>query len=447
MLYMPLNIKQLTPGIIIAGMLMYHTHYYFLSYPNLRSVKNSMRNMILKGLITIFILGIGPLFSANTSCAHVSVINSFNFLPGWVYVRDLAWEGNSLWVAENATSSIYKMDPLSWSVMSSFADPGTNPWGLAWDGVNVLNTKPSLINLPPDDTKEDYVYSLTTTGQQLNSWLAPLSPNATPHGLAFDAATDSLWLSDSYTNTIFKLNPSTGSILSSLPFPDSDPRGLAWDGQYLWAIDNSTMLLYKLSVEGAVVDTFSIAALGSDPEGLAWDGQSFWISENSTDKIYQVSINQDSDGDGYPVPADCDDSNPTINPETYWYQDNDEDGFGTASIYLQQCSQPGGPITYVMDNHDYDDNNPDIGPPLRIYGAAFSYYSSLQAAYDAASDGDTIQVIAETFAEDLSIDKSKSITVSGGYDGAFSINAWNTILNGNMTVSSGVLTIENFIFQ
>jgi len=147
-----------------------------------------------------------------------------------------------------------------------------------------------MYHMPPGDTLPDYVFTLTTSGSQLYSWLAPQSPDATPHGLAYDPVGDTLWLSDEYTNTITELDPVTGAVRSAFTFPGSDPRGLTWDGKHIWAIDNPSQSLYKLTTAGAVVDTISIAALGTDPEGLTFDGQYFWVTENQTDTIYQISV-------------------------------------------------------------------------------------------------------------------------------------------------------------
>ncbi len=145
--------------------------------------------------------------------------------------------------------------------------------------------------------------------------------------------------------------------------------------------------------------------------------------------------------------SDCNDSDAAINPGTYWYQDYDEDGFGNSSISQQQCDDPSGAITYVLDSNDYDDSDFSVGAPVQISGAAIPYYSSLQSAYDAASDGDTIQVIAVTFNEDLIIDRDISATLECGYDGSFATNAGITTLNGNMTISEGILNLENFLME
>ena len=110
---------------------------------------------------------------------------------------------------------------------------------------------------------------------------------------------------------------------------------------------------------------------------------------------------QDADGDGYgdaggipitdcmAVPgyvadsSDCDDSNPSVNPDadeycdgidndcdgtvdeadaldaSTWYQDADADGYGNAAVTLVQCDQPSG---YVADATDCDDTNGAINP-------------------------------------------------------------------------------------
>lgn len=71
-------------------------------------------------------------------------------------------------------------------------------------------------------------------------------------------------------------------------------------------------------------------------------------------------------------------------------------------------------------------------------------YNSLQAAYDAAVDGDTMQSHALTFTENLTI--SKAITFDGGYDCGYANHIGKTILIGNITVSTGthIVNVENF---
>lgn len=84
----------------------------------------------------------------------------------------------------------------------------------------------------------------------------------------------------------------------------------------------------------------------------------------------------DNDGDGYgvgvAVPSctnpggyslnnlDCDDNNALINPGTFWYQDNDVDGFGNDSAFEMGCTSSfSNPVT---NSDDCNDNNINLNP-------------------------------------------------------------------------------------
>ena len=157
----------------------------------------------------------------------------------------------------------------------------------------------------------------------------------------------------------------------------------------------------------------------------------------------------DNDGDGYSAcaAADCDDINPLINPSTYWDTDFDGDGYGNPAISLQQCDQPAG---YVLDNNDYDDNDPNIYPgglPIRIADATPNYYSTLQSAYDEAAGEDIIQIQDAILTEDILLNKDISIILETGYNHSFT-DIWGaTIINGNMTIEGGLLLIYDGTLQ
>ncbi|MBN2393363.1 MAG: putative metal-binding motif-containing protein [Anaerolineae bacterium] len=85
---------------------------------------------------------------------------------------------------------------------------------------------------------------------------------------------------------------------------------------------------------------------------------------------------EDGDGDGYGNPTvsqvaceapagyvindlDCDDANLALNPETFWYADVDNDTYGDPGSFQQVCEQPAG---YVANNLDCDDGDSDVNP-------------------------------------------------------------------------------------
>lgn len=82
--------------------------------------------------------------------------------------------------------------------------------------------------------------------------------------------------------------------------------------------------------------------------------------------------------------------------------------------------------------------------PIRIAGSVPVYYSSLQAAYDDSNDGDIIEIRSVILSEDLYVHLNKSITITGGYDSAYSGVNGVTILNGNIEISNGTLIIGHF---
>ena len=85
--------------------------------------------------------------------------------------------------------------------------------------------------------------------------------------------------------------------------------------------------------------------------------------------------------------------------------------------------------------------------PVKISGAIPQYYSSIQAAYDAAADGDTIEVQAAELTGNIDINRNISVIIKGGYDCNFSTYLQNTIINGVMTLNGGSLIAEGITIK
>lgn len=88
----------------------------------------------------------------------------------------------------------------------------------------------------------------------------------------------------------------------------------------------------------------------------------------------------DGDGDGFTSDVDCNDADPSINPDAIetcngvddncngivddgagdtWYADVDGDGYGDATSTIVACEMPGG---YIADNTDCNDADPSVNP-------------------------------------------------------------------------------------
>ena len=92
---------------------------------------------------------------------------------------------------------------------------------------------------------------------------------------------------------IYDVRNLTPPLIDAFVAPDSAMRGLAFDGQYLWAAnsgDGNSMFgskIYRLDPDsGTVLNTYS--GITDHPCGLAWDGQYLWHSAYVGGIIYQL---------------------------------------------------------------------------------------------------------------------------------------------------------------
>ena len=104
----------------------------------------------------------------------------------------------------------------------------------------------------------------------------------------------------------------------------------------------------------------------SEPNALAVDDDSDGYSEfegdcNDSDVnigpgATEVCDNIDNDCDSF---VDEEDTGLDESTLRTWFHDNDNDGYGAASEWLEACAQPAG---YVNQAHDCDDSRPDVHP-------------------------------------------------------------------------------------
>lgn len=78
-----------------------------------------------------------------------------------------------------------------------------------------------------------------------------------------------------------------------------------------------------------------------------------------------------------------------------------------------------------------------------------AYFNSIQAAYNAAVDGDVIRSHSVSFPENVIINRNISITLDGGYSLDFVTKAGTTLLKGALTttIDAGTVNIKEFSIQ
>lgn len=77
------------------------------------------------------------------------------------------------------------------------------------------------------------------------------------------------------------------TILNSFPSPGPEPRGLAWDGSFLWCAEYSSGKIYKLNPSSGVkVDSVSFP-LQSSFGGITWGSDDqIWVANGSY--VYEI---------------------------------------------------------------------------------------------------------------------------------------------------------------
>lgn len=166
--------------------------------------------------------------------AALKLFSISNIVGPDIYPYDLEWDGSNLWVAGDNTGKVYKINPDTGAVITTFNNQGGAPRGVTWDGTN-------------------------------------------------------LWTAEIINAGIYKINPDTGEVISSIVPPTTYPTGLAWDGTNLWVVAVDTNRIYQLNPTTG--DVISYFAIPSNSAGLTWDGSNLWLSNMSTKLIYIIDPN------------------------------------------------------------------------------------------------------------------------------------------------------------
>jgi len=193
----------------------------------------------------------------------------------------LTWDGTYLWICCTGSTSagkVYKIDSSTFSVLNEYDDRGVG-FGLAWDGTYLWqygwdHNNSKIYKMSPND------YSM------IDYYSAP--GNEQGSGLAFDGT--NLWCACG--DTLYKLNSSDCSVISSYESPTWYSKGLTFDGTYLWL--TSYYSLYKIDPTDCTV----LATYNADLDlyqnfegGVAFDGTNLWLGCSwnfDPDKIFKV---------------------------------------------------------------------------------------------------------------------------------------------------------------
>ncbi len=151
-----------------------------------------------------------------------------------------------------------------------------------------------------DANKNVYVYS--SGGTLLGSWSAGgLSSSAQLSGITTDGT--NIWLVDSNSDKVYKYagaasrlsgsqNAASSFSLASGRNGDTNPQDLVTDGTSIWVVDGTALKVFKYTLTGSSLGSWSIDPADTHPTGITIDPtnvSNIWIVDNGTDKVYQYT--------------------------------------------------------------------------------------------------------------------------------------------------------------
>jgi outer membrane protein assembly factor BamB len=178
----------------------------------------------------------------------------------------LSFDGDGyLWVADWDTDRVYRVNPTTSGILWEFDLPYEGADGLTLMGDEILVSFYYTNQVAVLDA---------CTGAELDSW-----PSPTPGGIS-DVSWDGsdLWVTDYLEQRIHRVDPGTGRALESFTAPYPYSNGLCFDGSHFWLTANvESDRIARLDSGFQVLEEY--AHRGDDPRGIAFDGEWIWWSD------------------------------------------------------------------------------------------------------------------------------------------------------------------------
>lgn len=242
-----------------------------------------------------FMLFLSLIFLSNSLFSQGGTV--IHVIPCSQYPGGLTWDGQHLWLGSTSSGqlrTIDKIDPVTGAVLKSIPEPrpeaAAEIRGLAWDGDYLWVYRERFGSSTPD--RWDYIYRMDTTGVVLDSIRSPFEDYT--GGMAWGDS--SLWLSQyNPPNVIHRVNPNTGAIEQTINAVGEQPMGVAWDGQFVWAAEDTGFGATRQEIyqydptTGSYTGTY-LRNPDNSPRDMAWDGQYLWLVGYNTQQIYQIDV-------------------------------------------------------------------------------------------------------------------------------------------------------------
>ncbi|HEY6871376.1 MAG TPA: PKD domain-containing protein [Geobacteraceae bacterium] len=209
----------------------------------------------------------------------------------------------------------------------------------------------------------------------------------------------------------------------------------AFAGTTTYVYDELDRLKYAIYVDGTVIE-YDYDELGNRTQLNTYANADF--SASPVTGYFPLSVNF---------------TDLTTNSPTAWHWDfgdgvtsasrNPSHAYTNQGTYTVSLNVTNSLGTYTKTKTSYITVQAGTTYPVKIASATPTYYSSLQAAYNAAADGSTIQCQAVSLTENVSFNANKSVTIAGGYSADYTSSTGVTTIHGAMTISAGNVTARS----
>lgn len=190
------------------------------------------------------------------------------------YPNALESAPDGLWVGDQVSERINKLDWKTGKVLEDFIGEAHNTSGLAvggghiWIGCNGAGTASNLREFKrPFDKSYGEIVKLDMKGKQVKGYRTPWGG---VHGTVYVHETDKLWAVAPGLGFLAEMDPKDDlRITRMVPIRQNVPHGLDWYDGSFWVIDGADRLVQRLDPEsGRVLATWTFGPDDPDPHGM-----------------------------------------------------------------------------------------------------------------------------------------------------------------------------------
>jgi streptogramin lyase len=199
------------------------------------------------------------------------------------YPNDLEAMPDGLWVGDQVSERVNKLDWETGKVLEDFIAEAHNTSGLAvgggylWIGCNGAGTAAAKRKFDrPFDRRYGEIVKCDMKGKQVKGYKSPWGAT---HGTAYAHDTDKLWVAAPALRLAMELDPKDDLRILRMVALDMDtPHGIEWYEEKVWVLAAASCVLHKIDPDsGKILEIYTLAPTDPDPHGMCIkDGYAYY---------------------------------------------------------------------------------------------------------------------------------------------------------------------------